>query len=436
MGGAVGKNAGVKLPVHSIGGRRSRQAGVPVLQQAPGAGLRDAIEDWIRTCDLDRPQLRQHQEREFSELALALFRYQFEHNVPYRKLCLHRGVTPERVQRWQDIPAVMTSSFKVMPFFCGDPQRDATACFHTSGTTRQQPGKHFFRTLALYRLAALRMFEWACMPDYARNRSPAVPSGDERAGPSGDGVALPVLILGPSASLFPHSSLGQMFSWIAEAFGDGLPEICFSPDGLDAHRAMAWLEKQRAQGKPVLVLATSLTLLDLIEIARSVSGSVSRRMFSAGTLILDTGGYKGRRLPVSLREGTFPSRQAFVDKVSAFTGLEPEWLFNEYGMTELSSQCYQTVFTARRFRSGVLVAPPWLRIIACDPQTLAPLPEGERGVLRFFDLANFDSVAMLQTEDIGVVRGRTLELHGRDPGAEPRGCSLLAEEFTSLQGGA
>jgi hypothetical protein len=72
--------------------------------------------------------------------------------------------------------------------------------------------------------------------------------------------------------------------------------------------------------------------------------------------------------------------------------------------------------------------PGWVRVSAVDPGTLAPVPDGEVGVLRIDDLANLDSVCAIQTSDLAIVRGGGVELLGRAPGATPRGCSLAVEE--------
>lgn len=337
-------------------------------------------------------------ERAFTELALAVFHYQFEHNLPYRKLCQNRGVEPDHVRRWQEIPPVMASSFKYAPLFCGDHSQDAIRVFHTSGTTQNKPGKHYFRTLELYRTASLRMFKWACLPDSQK---------------------MSMLILGPNAVDFPNSSLGQMFSWVVEAYGAPDFSFCFSQKGLDFHSAMRWLQEQCLQQTPVFILATSLTLLDFIK--NSHPGELPFKL-PTGSRILDTGGYKSSLHSIE--------RNDFLELAANQFGLPKEWIFNEYGMTELSSQFYETRFIAEAFGVGVKAMPPWVHSLACNPETLAPLPEGDEGVLRHFDLANLDSVAMLQTEDMGIVRGCTIELLGRDPNAEPRGCSLLADEIS------
>jgi hypothetical protein len=54
----------------------------------------------------------------FNQLALELFAYQFECNVPLRNFCRQRSRTPRTVKRWQDIPAVPISAFKDLELSC------------------------------------------------------------------------------------------------------------------------------------------------------------------------------------------------------------------------------------------------------------------------------------------------------------------------------
>lgn len=361
--------------------------------------LLTAICDFILQCPMEAGDNRDSSlwESRFNRLTVQLFRYQFEHNLPYQKLCLQRLSQTATITRWQNIPAVMTSSFKVAPLFCGDAQTEANAVYHTSGTTKSRPGKHYFKTTELYELAAMRAFRWACLPDIVR---------------------LPILVLGPTRTHFPNSSLGQMFSWIVQKHGSAESEAFFSPSGLHLDGAVHWLTELCAHRQPVLLLATSLALLEFVEHCQK--NKLTFRL-PAESRILDTGGYKGTNREIT--------RSDFLRSVAHYFHIPPASIFNEYGMTEMSSQFYETQFTAAKFGEGVKVAPPWVRSMACDPDTLTPLAEGQPGVLRHFDLANLDSVAMLQTADFGIVRGRTIELLGRDPNAEPRGCSLLADEL-------
>jgi hypothetical protein len=68
-------------------------------------------------------------------------------------------------------------------------------------------------------------------------------------------------------------------------------------------------------------------------------------------------------------------------------------------------------------------------VTAVDPATLAPVPDGEVGLARFVDLANVDSAVAVVTRDQIRRCGAGIELLGRQPGAEPRGCSLAIEAF-------
>jgi hypothetical protein len=64
---------------------------------------------------------------------------------------------------------------------------------------------------------------------------------------------------------------------------------------------------------------------------------------------------------------------------------------------------------------------------AVDPWTGEP---ADPGILRFYDLANVDTVLAVETADVGrVLPSGEVELLGRLPGAEPRGCSLTIEEL-------
>jgi hypothetical protein len=144
---------------------------------------------------------------------------------------------------------------------------------------------------------------------------------------------------------------------------------------------------------------------------------------------MHTGGFKGRSREVAQDELIRCMAETFGVPESAVVG--------EYGMTELSSQLYEGTFRAARglpapsARHGTFVAPPWLRVVAVDPETLRPVADGEIGILRFEDLANVDSALAIQTSDRGRCQGSAVELLGRPPGAPPRGCSLAVEELMS-----
>jgi hypothetical protein len=79
--------------------------------------------------------------------------------------------------------------------------------------------------------------------------------------------------------------------------------------------------------------------------------------------------------------------------------------------------------------------PRWVRTARRGPRDARAGGPRRTGVLRHLDLANLDSVAMLQTADLGSVHGDGFELLlGRAPGAEPRGCSIAMDELLQAIG--
>jgi acyl-CoA synthetase (AMP-forming)/AMP-acid ligase II len=386
----------------------------------------------------------------FNGLALELFRYQIERNAVYRGICAQQSVAPERVTDWRGIPAVTTSAFKAVALTCFPPH-EAAAVFHTSGTTQKRSGKHYFRTLDFYRAAMLRSFAAYCLD---QSPSRALRANNETLHASSRDVIpeescynsklyfetkqdssgmtfsfgsakvnkMRMHFLGPTAEHFPHSSLGYMFSEIRKEFGDEQSAVFFSPEGVDAEGFRKALEKALEENTPFFILGTALALLEVME---KFAQQNRKFQLPPGSRILDTGGYKGRQIEVS--------REAFQRRLSETFGVPKEYLLNEYGMTELSSQFYESRLPgipnyASRFTPYAShFPPPWVRAAAVDPETLKILPEGEVGLLRIFDLANVDSVMAIQTEDLGRAWQDRIELLGRATGAELRGCSLLTE---------
>jgi hypothetical protein len=363
----------------------------------PIAEVAGAVLDAISTMPLNR-----RDERRFDELALLLFEKQYAQNPTYRSLCDQKKMTPLTVGTWREIPAVTTSAFKFSRLACF-PATEEKVVFHTSGTTEHISGRHYFRTLDFYRAAALRSFKAYCLPDRDKIR---------------------MLMLGPTAEKYPFSSLGCMFSEVRQAYGTIKSGDYSSQNGLEGDRLVEDLHKAADEGEPVFILGTSLAVLQLANVLRK------RRLrfkLPLGSRLLDTGGYKGRNVEISRAE----LLRLLVD----FLGLPSSAIINEYGMTELSSQFYESKLPGIPLtdaRPSIKFASPWTRAVAVDPATLEILPDGEIGMLRIFDLANVDSVIALQTEDLGRAWPDRIELLRRATGAELRGCSLLTESILRM----
>lgn len=335
----------------------------------------------------------------FNDLAVRLFRYQFRHNAVYRRFCLQASPAVTEPQTWREIPAVTTSAFKYVPLACFPPEQ-AVAVFYTSGTTVQRSGKHYFLDLTFYHTALLRCFRAYCLPDCEK---------------------MHMLFLAPTVEHFPHSSLGYMFTAVRGAFGTEGSAVFFTPEKLMLAGFFEALDSVIQKQEPVFILGTAFNLLQCVD---ELQTHGRRLKLPPGSRILDTGGYKGRTREVP--------REEFQKMLCDSFGVSKNALLNEYGMTELSSQFYESRLPGAPLQDAsenVKFMPPWVRVFAVNPENLQPLPAGEIGMLRIFDLANVDSVLAIQTEDLGRAWQDRIELVGRASGAELRGCSLLTESI-------
>jgi hypothetical protein len=345
---------------------------------------------------------------EFNRWALRVFRWQVEHNPAYRGYCEGRDATPASVTRWEEIPPVPTSAFKHLRLLSVEPGRAPEASFRTSGTTRgaERRGEHAVASLALYRAALLPTFRAYVVPDVR------------------PGARLPVLALVPSAIDAPHSSLSYMITTAIDELGDARSRWLAAADGdLDGRSLLGALGAAENAGRPVLIVATAFALVHALDLLGTAG---ARFRLPEGSRLMETGGFKGRSRTVD--------RATLYAEVETALGIPARMIVNEYGMTELLSQFYEPVLSSGALASAPLaerfhVAPPWLRASVLDPVTLTPLAEGRPGLLCHLDLANAGSVACVLTEDLGVAVPGGIRVLGRVAGAEPRGCSLAAEEL-------
>jgi hypothetical protein len=400
-----------------------------------------------RLLPLLRDTARQAQDNEFNELALELFALQFKHNAAYRKICEVRGLTPEVVEHWTQIPAVPTAAFKELELTCLAPGK-CTAVFHSSGTTEQKPSRHFHNP------ESLAVYEASLWSGFQANMAIGAPNSDSACFPSGivradSEIGAPsarqfqLIILTPPPTQAPHSSLVHMFETVRSRAGDSADHSFFgtvAADGswtLDFGAVLAMLNSSLVTRHSSLVLGTAFSFVHLLDYLAERN---LRFDLPAGSRVMETGGYKNRSRSMPKTE----LHQLITEKLR----VPPSRIVCEYGMSELSSQAYDLGALASRRRvsslcseqdAGVTPAlpgpvtrhfhfPPWARVQIISPETGREVADGETGLIRVFDLANVFSVMAIQTEDLGIHHGRGFELIGRATLAEPRGCSLMAAE--------
>ena len=335
----------------------------------------------------------------FDALALAALRFQARQLAPYRNLLRSRGCDLDQLSHWSQAPAVPTVAFKTTALCTAR----ARAIFRSSGTTRgaERRSTHYHPFPDLYRRIVDCSFPAACLDEAFRGARPDM------------------LSLVPPGAVAAESSLSFMVDHVLQTQGGPRSAWASGRRGLDEDRASRWLERAAAEDRPVLVLATALALDDLLS---ALERAGSRLALPAGSVLFETGGFKGRRREVS--------RSSLLERTVERLGVPPGRVVREYGMTELTSQAYTRVLAGGD--PDAFFLPSWARAHVVDPIHLRELPPGETGMLRIFDLGNIGSACFVLTEDLARFEpGGGFRLVGRAAGAELRGCSLLAEELAA-----
>lgn len=319
----------------------------------------------------------------FSDGMLKLLKRQAAECVVYGRFLGAAGVRANEAGDWRDFPALPVSAFKRETVACFDVSK-AAVCFETSGTTSEAKGLHSMETTEGYERAleeGIRML----MPELSGHRWVSlIPSRQER----------------------PRSSLAFMVGHLGELIPQKQPLYCCDGEfRLDFEKLRQALHEK---DQPLTLLGTSSAWLDVLEHPDPLPP------LPEGSLIFDTGGFKKRQ--------NTPSQPALWQRLAEAFHIPLSSIWNEYGMTELCSQCYA------RADEGIHRAPPWLAVEIIDPETGKRCDPGERGMLHFYDLANVGSVAAVATLDTGYYEGDGFRLLGRLPKAPPRGCSLPYEQ--------
>lgn len=252
---------------------------------------------------------------------------------------------------------------------------DTPLIFESSGTTGQVPSRHFIHRPDLYN----RVSRYAFQQVYgAQSRV--------------------ILALLPNYLERGSSSLVYMVKDIIDT--QGLPGSGFY---LNNHNELAQaIAEHTSAGEPLMLIGVSYALLDFAE--------RYQRPLPTGTVVMETGGMKGRKKEIT--------RKVLHDALKQSWGLE--MVHSEYGMTELLSQAYAIA-------DGIFKPAVTMQVEVMDPYEPGKmLPAGNRGRLCITDLANIYSCAFIMTDDLGVVyQDGSFEVIGRIETSEIRGCSLM-----------
>ena len=337
--------------------------------------------------------LEDSSEEVFNEQALQLFRYQYTNNRPYQMYCRQKGKTPRMVKSWKDIPGVPINAFKELTLSCEDPENTEDV-FMTSGTTKGIRGKHYHPTLEVYNQSMLKNFKDRFM------------EGHEQ---------IKMGILFPTEEEMPNSSLSHYLALAFKEFGTSDSQYFVNDQGLQVEDLLLALEQAEESGQPFSLLGASFSFVHLFEELQVRGKSF---LLPTGSRILDTGGFKNKSKELDL--------ETFYTQLSTLLGVDKSDCINMYGMTELSTQFYDN---GNSIVPSVKSGPHWIRTRVINPLTGEDVVKGEKGVLVHCDLANFNSVTTILTEDLGVEKNEGFLLLGRVQGAEAKGCSIAVDEF-------
>lgn len=313
---------------------------------------------------------------DFDALALETYAYQRVANPTYRRYLELSGRASLVPAAWSQIPCLPIGLFRGHDLRSGAWAPETT--FRSSGTTGAATSEMPVRDLMAYRAHCLRTFRTLV----------------------GDPEDFTLLALLPGYLERGDSGLVAMVDAFVKHAG---PSSGFFLDDLTGLREA--VARTGDAGGRVLLWGVTFALLALAE-----AGAPE---LPPGSVVLETGGMKGRGPELT---------RAQLHEVLAEAFRVP--VYSEYGMTELSSQAYLT--DAPRFRPAAT-----LRARVRDlTDPFATLPPGRQGALDLFDLANVDTCAFLQTDDLGrVYPDGTFEVLGRIDRTVARGCNLLVADL-------
>lgn len=315
--------------------------------------------------------LKQIDAANFEAQALATFERQYASIPVYRQYVDLLGKT--KPKSLSEIPFLPIDFFKTQQLTAANATIVKT--FQSSGTTQQSRSQHHLTDLRWYDASLILGFEriFGKVSDYV------------------------FIALLPSYLENGDSSLIYMVDQLIQKSHSSLSGYYLG----QVEEVQAVYNQALTQEKKPFIFGVSYALLDLAEMGSLLPEA----------LILETGGMKGRR-----QELTKVELHQLLQE-----GFGVQQILSEYGMTELLSQAYCT--SDQNF-----CCPPWMQIRirdAYDPFTEVPF--GQKGGINVIDLANQNSCAFIQTDDLGRLVPEGFALEGRIAATDIRGCNQLVD---------
>jgi hypothetical protein len=317
-------------------------------------------------------------EEEFDRAAMEVFRRQAVDCEPYREYLDLAGIDPAGVETPEGIPYLPIELFKTHRVYSGAGEPEAV--FTSSATGGEGPSRHYVERLEDYDRTYTRGWELFYGPARRWSIHALLPSYLEREGSSLVRMTGGLIRQGRSAGRF---------------------------GGFYLHDHGRLLADMAADRGPKVLLGVSYALLDLAE-----ELSARGEKLPPDTIVMETGGMKGRREEISKERMHAILQESF--------GVSE--IHSEYGMAELMSQAYSA-------GGGVFSAPPWMRVSVRNLTDPFDVRREGRGGINITDLANLSSCAFIQTQDTGrLAADGSFSLEGRVARSDIRGCNLMVND--------
>lgn len=309
---------------------------------------------------------------EMENLCLEIFYWQYQHNLVYRQWCQSVGIKTAAVQSIQQIPFLPVSLYKsqkiTSTLFLEE------KIFKSSGTTRITNSIHYIKDIKLYEQSFATCFQqfYGKPEDYC------------------------IIGLLPSYLEQGHSSLVYMTDALIKQ-----SKNVYSGFYLHDYEALnnTLLQLQKLQ-QQTLLIGVTYALLDF---------AAAFPQPLRNTIVMETGGMKGRRTEITRAEIHAKLKNAF----------SLESIHSEYGMTELLSQAYSK-------GNGLFNTPNWMKVLIRQEDDPFAVTDIGRGLLNIIDLANIYSCCFIAVDDWATIHpDGSFEVIGRRDNSDLRGCSLL-----------
>jgi len=308
----------------------------------------------------------------FNEVALNTFSYQYKNNKIYREWCDILKTDVSKINAAGSIPFLPISFFKTHKVICEDENFETV--FESSGTTQTFRSKHYLKDISLYKKSFTICFQlfYGDVKDWC------------------------IIGLLPSYLQQKNSSLVKMVDVLIQKSNHKQSGFYLN-EYEKLYSVLAELENQKQK---TLLIGVTYALLDYAE---------QFPMKLSSTIVMETGGMKGRRKEITRQEVHNILKKQF----------QIQNVHSEYGMTELLSQAYAKA-------DGKFYCPSWVKVFVRDEEDPFKIKTTGRGVLNIIDLANVYSCSFIATDDAGeIFEDGSFAVHGRMDNSDIRGCSLM-----------